>query len=494
MTVGALSLRPDRGAPSAGGLGPPFQSLTSRVLFTLGASVTVGVAAAVGIVPGIVTLIAVAVALVVLAQPTLGAFALVAVAPAISGLRPGLPLPVFRLSELIIMAFATLILLAARPGRTAPWGAFDWLALAYVLATAALGTYDLYSRHEAISLANLERLLGPFQFFLLYRALRTVLTTNAQRRMALRLLLLASVPVSLLALLQVLRVGGTPRLLADLTGSQLYFDLGTVPRATGPFPHWHDLGGYLFVIVLVGVALLVTGATAVMSRRLLGVVVALAAAGVASTVSFTPIAGTVIGSLFLLPLARRPQRWFGVVALCAVVIAILFGPLIAGRYHEQFVTYGPVNQRPLLPQNLNFRIDVWTTEFVPLLRRHLTTGYGPDVPPNLVFRYTESVYVTLLLRGGLPLLIIYGGLMLALALRARDVKDDDGPELRAIAHVVFLVVVLAVFMQMATNYFVNSGFPFLFWVLAALLTGSAVGPTRQLRRTADDPGKTSQPR
>jgi hypothetical protein len=47
---------------------------------------------------------------------------------------------------------------------------------------------------------------------------------------------------------------------------------------------------------------------------------------------------------------------------------------------------------------------------------------------------------------------------------------------------------------LATNYFVNSGFPFLFWVLAALLFGSAVGPARQLRRTADDPGKTPQPR
>jgi hypothetical protein len=329
------------------------------------------------------------------------------------------------------------------------------------------------------------------QFFLLDRAVRTVLTTDAQRRMALRLLLLASVPVSLLALLQLLRVGGTPRLLADLTGSQTYFGLGTVPRATGPFPHWHDLGGYLFVIVLVGVGLLVTGATAVMSRRLLGVVVALAAAGVASTVSFTPIAGTIVGALFLLPLARRPQRWFAVVALCGVVIAILFGPLITSRYHEQFVTYAPIKQRPYLPQNINFRIDVWTTEFVPLLRTHLTTGYGPDVPPNLVFRYTESVYVTLLLRGGLPLLLIYGALMVALALRARDVKDDDGPELRAVAHVVFLVVVLAAFMQMATNYFVNSGFPFLFWILAALLFSSAVGPTRQLRRSADDPGKTS---
>jgi O-antigen ligase len=247
--------------------------------------------------------------------------------------------------------------------------------------------------------------------------------------------------------------------------------------------------------VLLGVALLVTRVTAVMSRRLLVVVVALAAAGVVSTVSFTPIAGMVAGTLFLLPLARRPQRWFAAVAVGGAVLAILFGPLIASRYHEQFATYGPVKQRPYLPQNLNFRIDVWTTEFVPVLKSRLTTGYGPDEPPNLVFKYTESVYVTLLLRGGLPLLVIYGALMAALALRARDVKDRDPPEARAVAHVAFLLVVLAFFMQTVTNYFVNSGFPFLFWVLAALLfTSSGVGSTRQLRRSADEPGKTSQAR
>jgi O-antigen ligase len=231
-----------------------------------------------------------------------------------------------------------------------------------------------------------------------------------------------------------------------------------------------------------------------MSRRLLGGVVTLAAAGVASTVSFTPIAGMVAGTLFLLPLARRPQRWFAAVVVGGAVLAILFGPLIAGRYHEQYATYAQVKERPYLPQNFDFRIDVWTTEFAPVLKRHLTTGYGPDEPPNVVFKYTESVYVTLLLRGGLPLLVIYGALMAALALRARDARDDDAPEARSVAHVVFLLVVLSVFMQTVTNYFVNSGFPFLLWVLAALLFSSGVGSTRQLRRSADEPGKTSQAR
>ena len=41
----------------------------------------------------------------------------------------------------------------------------------------------------------------------------------------------------------------------------------------------------------------------------------------------------------------------------------------------------------------------------------------------------------------------------------------------------FVLIILVVFMQLTTNYFVNAGFPFLFWVLAALLmagTGTRV--------------------
>ena len=108
--------------------------------------------------------------------------------------------------------------------------------------------------------------------------------------------------------------------------------------------------------------------------------------------------------------------------------------------------------------------------------KHLVIGYGPDTPPNLAFSYTESVYVTILLRGGLPLLFLYAGLMVALALQARDLRNDPDVERRVIAQVLFLLIILTVFMQLITNYFVNAGFPFLFWVLAGLLMGGTGEP------------------
>jgi hypothetical protein len=209
-----------------------------------------------------------------------------------------------------------------------------------------------------------------------------------------------------------------------------------------------------------------------MNRRLLLGITALAAIGLIVTVSFTPIAGAIVGSLLLAITGGAASKWVLRVGGLVVLLTIAFAPLLTSRYHEQFATpHAPVKQIPLLPQNFNFRVQVWRTEFIPVLAKHITTGYGPEPPPRLAFSFTESIYITLMLRGGLPLLLLYGGLMLTLALEARARRDDPNPERAAIARLMFIVIVLTVFMEVPTNYFVNAGFPFLLWTLAALMMG-----------------------
>jgi hypothetical protein len=467
MSAGVFPLHPDvAGRDEAS---RPLDSVRSRAFFGVGACVLVGAAAGLGPKTGAAAVLAVGLALVVLRRPAIGAFMLVLVVPAASGLRRGLPVPGFRLSELLIAAVAGLILLTARPGQTPRWRTFDWLALGYVVATAVFGFVDLKSRGEAGAATDFNKLLGPLQFFLLYRAILTALDSADQRRTALRLILLGSIPVSLLAILQQAHIADVPGIVANITGSQAYLETEGTPRATGPFAHWHDLGGYLFVIVLLGVAVLVGGSRRVLSARVLIGIVVLAAVALINTVSFTPIAGAIIGCVLVTRLADRPQRWVGAVAVSLAVVVLTFAPLIASRYQQQFGAHPPVKQYAYLPQNVNFRIDVWTNQYFPVVREHLATGYGPDHPPSIPFSHTETIYLTLLLRGGVPLLIIYAGLMFALALLGREVRRDPDPDRKAIGSVLFLTVALGVFMQLLTNYFVNAGFPHLLWVLAALL-------------------------
>jgi len=169
------------------------------------------------------------------------------------------------------------------------------------------------------------------------------------------------------------------------------------------------------------------------------------------------------------------MRAAGLIAL----LCVAFGPILAARYDQQYAFKPPIKQIPYLPETIDFRIAVWTKELIPVLAKHLVTGYGPGLPPNLAFSFTESVYVTILMRGGLPLLFLYAALMVALALQARDLRNDPDVVRRAVAQVLFLLIILIVFMQLVTNYFVNAGFPFLFWVFAALLKG---GTGTQVRR------------
>lgn len=451
----------------------------SRALFTLGASVVVGLAAGFGAETAVAALLGVTVVVVVLLRPAIGAYTLVAVVPPVSGLRAGLPVPQLRLSEALIACIGVLLLVLARPGRTPRWRAFDWCALGYVLATAGLGAADLLSGGSPLTVADANKLLGPAQFFILYRAVLTTLTTERQREAALRLLLLSSTPVSALAILQEARVPGVASMLAGVTDSQLFGTTANVSRATGPFAIWHDLGSYLFVIVILGVALLVNQSDRVMRSTHLIWIVVLAGVALVTTVTITPMVSAAVGVLVLAATARPRRRWVTRAVGLIAFLGIAFEPILAARYDQQYASRPPGRQIPFLPETLNFRIDVWTNEFLPVLAKHLVTGYGPHTPPRLAFDYTESVYVTILLRGGLPLLFLYAALMITLALRARDRRNDPDVARRAVAQVVFLLIVLVVFAQLVTNYFVNAGFPFLFWVLAALLMGDSATRVRR---------------
>lgn len=442
-----------------------------------GSVLVVGVGTALGPAQGIGAVLAVAIGLLVLRRPEVGAFALVALAPALSGLQRGLPIPGFRLSEVLIVGFAGIILLTAR--KTAPWGAFDWIALTYVVLTAVLVWFNLVRHGDSFTSDNLGTLLGPLQFFLLYRAVMTALPLPEQRHRAMRLLLFISVPVSLLTLFQQFNLGGVRPLLETMTGTDIYASTtDDVPRATGPFPHWHNLGGYLFVIVLLGFALLLEPAQRVIRRRTLLAVLAPALVALVQTASFAPLFGVVAGSLIIglsMGKGRKVVAWLGVTAL---VGAALFGPLLQHRVEQQYQKSSVSAERSLVPQTIAFRYEVWTNQFVPVIQDNLGTGYGPSLPPRLYFQYAESLYVTFLLRGGLPLLLVYLALMGLLLLRARQAASAAEVERSVVGRVVFASVILLLVIDVIATYFLDSGPAPLLWALAGLLSYDATKKAR----------------
>jgi hypothetical protein len=443
------------------------------------AAISLGAAAALGLT------IAIGVALAVALNPKIGLVLLAAVAPAASGLARGLPAPGFRLSELLCGGIGAILLISAR--KSVRWTAVDWAALTYALATLCLGGYDVMKRGDSLSSGDLGLLFGPFQFFLLYRAVAVTARTAELRRLALRLVLWASVPVALMALGQQYNLFGLRGLMTTLTGNDIYA-AGADARATGPFPHWHNLGGYLFMILLIIAALMIRRVPGVLSRPVLIGIAALDAAALIETLSIAPIAGVVAGSIILAVWLGGVTRIMLILSLAALVSVLLFGSRLETRYTAQFSRAPGSDRSAFVPQTVQYRYDLWTTQLLPKLKGSYITGYGPTLPPQIQnFPYTESLYLGLLFRGGVILLVAWFALAVAMALAGRRSSLDRDPLQQALGATLTTAIICLFFMQLIEGYFVDSGTPHVLWLLLGLLAFREASPAPAVisRRSAE---------
>jgi hypothetical protein len=403
--------------------------------------------------------------------------------PVVSGLRRGFPLPGLRLSEALIAGLATLVLVGVERRHAVAWRARDWCALTYVVATLAIGVGNLLHRHAPLTVADLSTLLGPLQFFLLYRAIAVAADGERLRCWAVRVVLLASLPVSALAIAQNF-VPAVQRLVANITGVDFLATQaeGTF-RVTGPFPLWHNLGGYLLIVCLLCIGLLLRPVPGVLARRWTITVLVVGLVALVLARSLAPMAALLLGTAMMGVSLRR----FGRVALAGgaalAVVAVAFGPVVGARLSQQFDAPVGSDRPAWLPQTLQYRYEHWTQTQIPVLDGRWTFGYGPDQPPELRdFPYNESLYFSLLLRGGLVLLAVFLALMWALW-RAGLAAARGGDPLQAIlGRVVATSVALFLVLDLIEAYLVGSGTSQLLWVLVGLLAAPTAvrrtGPPR----------------
>lgn len=407
----------------------------------------------------------------------------VVLVPVTAAVQRGYPVPGLRLSELLILAALLSACVAVGRGRVPrqKWNSLDHAFVAYAGATLGLGLFNFSTRGEVPSVDELAKLLGPFVFFALYRSALTLLPSAHDRRRAVLAVLAASIPVSLLAIFQQLDIGSSRALAQSLTGleaSDLSLDpaLDLGERASGPFSNWLELGGYLCAVLLVAISLVLRASGSYRAKVLLYVVILLATLALLASASAGPLAATVTGAAFLGVWERRVGRVLAVAAVVATVGVVLFLPPLVERYDTQFrgsssaVSLGGVG----LPPTLTFRYEVWRYEFLPFLGDHLLTGYGPIPPESVRWFSTESLYLTLLMRGGIPLLLIFGFLMwtlLAAMLRRGGAPGD--PTAQALARALVPLLIMLIPLHALSNYILNAGLAHLLWVLTGLALAGA---------------------
>ncbi len=449
----------------------PFDVQRYHVFLGVVAAVAmVLVAAGAGISPLIaVGLIAViAVAFAVALNEMIGLALLAALAPATAGLARGIPIPGLRLSEALIGGVGVILLVSAR--RFVRWTPLDWLALLYALGTLCLGAWDLLSQGQRISQSELDTLLGPLQFLLLYRATAVTARTPERRRAALRLMLWASVPVAVLAIGQQFNFPGVRSLLVTLTQNDVYSATNSTARVTGPFPLWHNLAGYLLLYLFTIAALLLRGVPDVMRRGFLIAIAVIDTIALIETLSLAPIIALVAGVAILGIYYKGVSRVM--VGLAVVVVAglLVFGARIDARFTQEYGRAPGTQGSALVPQTIQHRFDLWSTELIPALKGHVTTGFGPSLPPQFAnFPYTESLYINLLYRGGVVLVAIFLALAVAMVAAGIRARRDRDPLQQALGPTIVLGVVTLLVIGLIESYFTDDGPPQVLWMLLGLL-------------------------
>lgn len=435
-------------------------------------SLVVGMTAAESIPNACILLIGAALAIAMTLQGRYLAIALVAGVPLLSGIDRGGAIPMLKVSEALTILGAVLAL-AIRPKlQRSKYTLIDWGFALYAATSFSLGMF-----HASGSLSvmiNQERpVFQPVIMFFLYRAVVVTVRSRKVLRAALRALLIASCVAGVIALVQSLPIPAFRQLLFDITGSTMIDTGGGTVRATGPFPIWHSLDGFLLPCVFVALALVLEGdKQSIATRRFLGIVLAIDVLAIVSTLTVAMGIAGILGAIFMGFLYQRTRQVVVGILISALAAGLLFAPALALRYEQQYESGSPVRSSSGTPQTFTYRMLVWQRDYVPLLEPVLTEGYGNSLPDSARFAHTENQYITYLLRGGTPLLMAALGMMFCAAVGGWAAARRFTGESRALGRSIMTSVVALLPLFVIWPYLSNAGFGQSWPVLAALMVAA----------------------
>lgn len=413
---------------------------------------------------------------VVATMPVRVSLLLVALVPITSGLKRGFPVPGLRMSELLIVAGAATVL--ALPIQRRPrWSGLEWAVLTFIAAGVVLPLFDLVVLQRVTpSVANLQVLAGPVQFFLLYRVCADALRSPSAQRVATRVLLLSSLPVALLAVAENYGPEAIHTWLVSITGSTAYTTNGytAVMRASSVFPMWLALAGYLLVPLVLAMSLFLAGDRSVLPTWALVAVLLVDVLAMIASLTATTVMALVAAALYLGWRHGKLVQIGSLLTMGAGAGWALFGQVILERVSAQTVSATTETVGPSwLPQTIGYRLAIWQEQYLPALRQYAATGYGPDTPPGVAWEHTESGYLTLLLRGGLPYLFAAAALITVVVIRSRrESKAGEDTFRVALCDTAAVLALLQVPINLVFPYLTNSGMPQAMWVVWGMVAAS----------------------
>lgn len=451
----------------------PLKALAAPCALLTGAAFAVAPVMGIGILLGVIY------ALVVIERPLIGVYTCFVLVPITAGVRRGLAVPGVKLDEALVLG--TFILVAGFAGQTRRWGLVDkWLAL-FAFMAFALPIGSAILNGTPLTTLGIQKMGASILFVLLYRLARLAHFTDRQRWFAIKLLFAGTVPVVLIALGQRFDLPGVRDGVQTLTEGNVfvtwsYQQGAAATRATGPFENWHSLAGYLFPLFLLSVAIVSQRSISLAWRRFAAVMIAVTLVGIVAAQTITTLVVSVVAAVLVGSIQGRFARTVSSMLMVVMLAIVVSGGALTERVSTQFQGSG-------VGQNIETRLEIWTQDYAEPLRLYWETGYGPAVPPQIEWVHTESLYVTLLLRGGVLLVASYFILMFVIAALAWEGRHSTNPLDQVLSTALFATVVGSIAMHLVFPYLTSSGFPQVFWLLAALLTAGGADPEQSGARS-----------
>jgi len=416
----------------------------------------------------------------VVPRPILIVYGLTLLMPLTGGLARGNVVPFLRIGQAILVLGFILFLLA----RPSPQGksrltAIDLAFALYFLTEAVFPMLALYYRGEQLNLNSadssglspLQTLLGPLQYYLLYRIVVATISTERQIKLVLELSFIASIMVSVIGILE--------RFVAPVrTFIQTYYppqvQSSTVSldelRITSTLGHFSGLAAYLVFMIILVLACYTVGERMKISSPLLAITAVFDSIALILTGTFSGWIGLAVGVANVFILTGRLPKLFILIVCGIALAALIFQSFLSARLGEQL---GSGAAQGLLPQSLAFRIMLWESLFLPAIGQHLLFGAGPSPAVLNSWPAEESQYLLLLLRGGLLYFFSYLmliGVAMTMCWRQMRSKSRDANHSVAIALLVILITMSV--MNVSGEYFTYVGGTQVLWMLLGIVVAS----------------------
>jgi hypothetical protein len=436
---------------------------------------------------GIAIGVALLLALLVVPRPIYVVYGLTFLSPLTSGMNRGAIIPFLRVGQaLLVVGFLLFMLARSGPQGKSRLTAIDYAFVLFFLTGSVFPVLALLYRGEPFSLTTpdrftgatpLQTLLGPLQYYLLYRIVVATISSERQIETVLKLSFVASIIVSVIGILQKLNVGFVQKFLAAYYPTFNLHDVYYLPqysntllRITSTLESFAGLAAYLTCILIVALACYSVHNSSRLFRLLLAATLFIDGIALVLTATVSAWVGVAAGAVVIFILLRRVPRSIIFVVVGMILAALIFFPFLSARF--AFWSTGSDSQG-LIPQTYGFRILLWQDLILPAIGQHLLFGSGPAPEVSNVWPSAETQYLSLLLRGGLLYFFSYVLLVgVAIAACLRRIKSKSGSASQTVAIATLAILVAISIMNVSAEYFTLAGVTQTFWTLLAIVVAS----------------------